>query len=326
MHRMARPLYLLAALAAAAPALTAQSAIVAVEEENFRATPNGVVVAELLEGATLVPGASQGQWREATLEAWIWAPSVEPDSRAGYDLSVSPADGENLRATPNGRRIGRAREGMLLHRVAVDADWVRVRRTAWIWEPSIRVTASPDPEPTSDPEVRPPTRQFMPAGRDAVLRSAPGGDTLARLNPGSDVEVLARDGDWVRVRVEGWTFAASLGADSAARPVAPDVSREDMQAEPERYRARLVEWNVQFIALREAEEFRTDFLPGERFILARGPGDDAGFVYVAVPEELVEQVETLTPLQRIQVLARVRSVASPLTGAPVLELLEVTGR
>ena len=142
MHWMARSLPIL--VLAAAPALAgAQSAVVAVEEENFRATPNGVIVAELLEGARLVLGDARGRWREATLEAWIWEPSVRPDDRDGHDLAVSVQDGENLRATPNGRRIGRAREGMLLDRIGTQGRWVRVRRTAWIWGPSIRATEPP---------------------------------------------------------------------------------------------------------------------------------------------------------------------------------------
>ena len=304
----------------------AQSAVVAVDEENFRAAPNGVIVAELLEGTMLVPGETEGRWREATLEAWIWAPSVRPDTRDGHDLAVSASDGENLRATPNGRRIGRAREGMLLDRVEERGDWIRVRRTAWIWAPSIRVTAPPDPVRSDPMRVREPTREFLEVGGDVVVRSAPSGDTVARLQPGASVEVVARDGDWARVRIEGWTFAASLAGEAGSAGVLEDIGREELQAEPDEFRGRMVEWTVQFIALRQAEEFRTDFLPGERFILGRGPGDDAGFVYLAVPEELVAEVRTLAPLQRIRVVGRVRSAESPLTGAPVLELVEIVGR
>ena len=253
--------------------------------------------------------------------AWIWAPSVRAEDRQGHDLAVSAEGGENLRATPNGRRLGRAREGMLLDRLEVRGDWVRVRRTAWIWEPSIRLAAGPSPPP-----ARESTREFIPAGAAAVVRASPGGDTLARLHPGASVEVLQRDGDWARVRVEGWTSVASLGADTAGAGVLTGITREELQAEPDAYRGRLLEWTVQYIAVQEAERFRTDFLPGERFILARGPGDDAGFVYVAVPTEHLDQVEALAPLQRIRVLGRVRTAASALTGAPVLDLVEIIGR
>lgn len=320
-YGLARSVGILFAMGAVAPPIAmAQGAIIAVEEENLRATPNGVVLAELLEGTPLVPGETRGRWRQATLEAWIWAPSVRADDRQGHDLAVSAEGGENLRATPNGRRLGRAREGMLLDRLEVRGDWVRVRRTAWIWEPSIRLAADPSPPP-----ARESTREFIPAGAPAVVRSSPGGDTLARLHPGASVEVLERDGDWARVRVEGWTFVASLGADTGAA-VLTGITREELQAEPDAYRGRLLEWTVQYIAVQEAERFRTDFLPGERFILARGPGDDAGFVYVVVPTEHLDQVEALAPLQRIRVLGRIRTAASALTGAPVLDLVEITGR
>ena len=327
MYRPPRLFGLMLVLAAVPGALGAQAATVVVEEENFRAAPSGTIIAELLEGTPLVIGESQGRWREATLEAWIWAPSVEPDDRDGHDLRVSATDGENLRAAPNGRRLGRALEGMLLDRVEERDSWIRVRRTAWIWRPSIRMAAeAPPPARPGDPDVRAPTREFIAAGRGAVVRSGPGGDTVARLEPGASVEVLDRDGDWARVRVEGWTFAASLGTDTAASRIFQDLSREELQAEPEEYRGRLLEWTVQFIAVQEAERFRTDFLAGEPFILARGPGEDAGFVYLAVPAELMDEVASLDPLQRIRVVGRVRSAQSALTGAPVLDLMEITGR
>ena len=326
MHGLIGLLTLLFAVAIGPGSLGAQTAIVAVEEENFRAGPNGPVLAELLEGTRLEAGQSDGRWQEATLEAWIWAPSVRADSRAGHDLVVSAEDGENLRAEPNGRRLGVARTGMLLDRVDARGRWIRVRRTGWIWSPSIRLTAPPDPAPPPEPTGREATREFTRVGDDAVVRSAPDGDTVTRLRPGAEVEVLARDGDWVRVRLEGWTFAAALEGDTAAATVLRELTREELQAEPDRYRGRLVEWIVQFIALQEAERFRTDFLPGEQFILARGPGDDPGFVYLAIPNELREEIRTLTPLQRIRVVGRVRSAQSPLTGAPVLDLVEITGR
>lgn len=308
--------------------LAAQSALVAVEEENFRASPRGTILAQLVEGTPLVIGARQGQWREATLEAWIWGPSVEPDTRGGHDLSVSVTDGENLRATPNGRRLGRAREGMLLDRVEEQGRWVRVRRTAWIWGPSIRIaTQAPPPPAPAEPSLSAPTREFTEAGPGAVVQTTPTGDTLARIEPGASVEVLARDGEWARIRVEGWTRVAALGgAGVQDQTVLQGVSRDTLQADPARFRSRLLEWTLQFISVQEAEEFRTDFLPGESFILTRGPGDDAGFVYLAVPPELLSDVQTLDPLQRIRVVGRVRSARSALTGAPVLDLLEITGR
>src|SRR5690606_7971837 len=85
----------------------------------------------------------------------------------------------------------------------------------------------------------------------------------------------------------------------------------------------VVEWELQFIALQRAEPIRTDFGPGEPFMLTRGPAGEGGFVYVAVPAELVPEVERIQPLGRIRVRARVRNAHSPLTEAPILELLEL---
>lgn len=331
------PLPVCPALFPTASALAAQTATVVVAEENFRAEPGGRIVAELLEGASLSLGEASGRWREATLEAWIWGRSVREQQAAPLDLLVN-AGGENLRAEPNGRRIGRALGGMRLERRETRGDWVRVRRTGWVWSPSLRV--DPAPAPASEPDPPAPgaagrggvgeggqSRQFSAALAEAVVLDNPAGDTLARLREGASVEVLEREGDWARIRIVGWTFAGTLSrGDSVGGGVIADLSRDSLQARPEAYRGRLVEWTIQFIALQEAERFRTDFLEGEPFILARGPGEDAGFVYLAVPRERRGEVASLSPLQRIRVLARVRSPSSALTGAPVLDLLEILRR
>jgi hypothetical protein len=328
-------------LAATSPPLAAQTAAVAVDRENFRAEPGGEIIARLFRDTRLVPGAVRDRWREATLEAWIWRRSVGP---YGRDVTVN-AGGENLRASPNGERVGRAEGGMRLEPVERDGDWLRVRRTAWIWEPSIEILdngGTPEARgPEAGVEARVPdgaTRETSSGtGRDpehrdgvgyemvasgGVLLDRPGGDSLARLQQGTGVEVLDRRGDWARVRVEGWTRTADFATDTASAPLV-GIGRDSLQAHPERFRGRLVEWAVQFIALQQAESFRTDFVDREPFILARGPGDDAGFVYIAVPPDRLEDVRSLAPLQQIRILGRVRSPRSALTGAPILELRRI---
>ena len=47
------------------------------------------------------------------------------------------------------------------------------------------------------------------------------------------------------------------------------------------------------------------------------------YVYVALPPEQLALALTLTPLERIAVLGRVRVSASALTGSPILELVEL---
>jgi hypothetical protein len=308
----------------------AQAGRVTAERENFRATPQGTVLAEILRGTELRLGPAQDRWREVTLEGWIWSGSVRAENRDGHDLIVSAGGGENLRAAPNGEIIARLRTGMLLDRVGAEGGWVRVRRTAWVWQPSLQVDASaagssagrPPPPPSATP-----TREFVTAGsRGLTVLTQPAGDTLARMQRGATVEVLAREGEWARVRVEGWTFTAAIAGEDAGGAVLRTLTRTELDRDPARYRGRMVEWSLQFIALQKAERFRTDFIEGEPFILARGPGDDAGFVYVAVPPERLDEVRALAPLQRIRVLARIRTPRSALTDAPVVDLLEIVGR
>lgn len=314
----------LALLALTTP-LRAQVASVAVEEENFRSEPRGSILAELLEGTSLSLGEERDSWRQATVEGWIWARSVREQEGGDLDLIVN-AGGENLRAAPNGDRIGRALGGTRLERLESQGDWVRVRRTGWIWAPSLGpIEAEPAPG-ASGPAVQRGSRDFAAVPEAVIIVDSPGGDTVARLSGGTLVEVVAREGEWSRVRVEGWTFSGALEPpDSLAGGVLRDISRDSLQAHPERYRGRIIEWSVQFIALEEAERFRTDFLEGEPFMLTRGPGEDPGFVYIAVGPERLAEVQAISPLRRIRVIARVRTARSTLTGAPVLDLLEIPG-
>lgn len=333
---------LLLPLVLTAGGLDAQTGIVRVARENFRAAPSGPILAEVVSDAELPLGDRRDRWREATLEGWVWAASLREEREDGHDMIVSASAGENLRTSPNGPIVARLRTGMRVDRVEDRDRWVRVRRNGWVWEPSLVVETAeltPPPVPpgtaaataTAPPSTRAraePAGEFTVAGGGgSTVLENPGGDTLASVAPGATVQVLAREGNWARVRVEGWTFAASLSAgDTVGGAVLRDVTAAELAEAPERFRGRLVEWTIQFIALQEAEQFRTDFLEGEPFMLARGPGDETGFVYVAVPPDRVEEVSRLTPLERVRVLARVRSARSSLTGAPVLDLLEVRSR
>ena len=56
-------------------------------------------------------------------------------------------------------------------------------------------------------------------------------------------------------------------------------------------------------------------------LLARAPDPQDGFVYLAVPPELLGDVQELDALQMIDVLAQVRTGRSPLMGVPVLDLV-----
>jgi len=321
----------------AAPAI-AQSVRVSVPEENFRKEPvvaGSNRLATVFEGAVLQVEARQGRWIRVALDGWIWSASVSETDRDGFDLIVSDPGGENLRESPDGeaRRVARLLRGMLLDRVERRGNWTHVRRSGWLWSESTigdagagPVDASSEdasdarePEPSAPPSPAELPGRIVVRGEGAELQVSPSGDTLAHLRPEADLEVLARQGSWARVRVEGWVWVPStLPADSAA---GGQLTPNDVMANPDQYRGRQVRWRLQFVSVERAEPARGDFREGEPFILARATGEAQGFVYVAVPLELLAEAEALRPLQIIDVLGRVRTGRSALMGVPVLDLI-----
>ena len=349
---MVRLLVLALILLSPAAAL-AQAGQLAADGEELRAAPDGAVLANLEEGTPLKLGRRQGAWQEVTLEGWIWHESVRAERNGPHDLVVSARPTENLRAGPNGKLLALVRTGMRLEQVERAGNWVRVRRTGWVRAAAVRAAtaeaasrpAEAQPQqaaPAAD--TRPPAANEPPPAADtpapatdtpapaagaahigpagATLLVRPGADTLARIRPGAAVTVGSREGEWVRVRLEGWVPAASLGS-AAAGDVLTDVTAAALAEDPGAFNGKVIEWDLQFIALQRAEPIRSDFRTGEHFMLTRGPAGEGGFVYVAVPDELVPEVERLEPLRRIRVRARVRNAHSPLTEAPILELLEL---
>ncbi|HUH11667.1 MAG TPA: hypothetical protein VMK65_01100, partial [Longimicrobiales bacterium] len=147
-------------------------------------------------------------------------------------------------------------------------------------------------------------------------------DSLGSLRAAAEVEVLRTEDGWARVRLEGWVPLAEL-EEVPGGAVLRGLTRAELAADPDRYRGRLVEWQLRFISLERAEAGRSEFGAGERYLLMRGPGAAPGFVYVAVADDALPRVRALVPLQAVRVLARVRMARSPLTGVPVLELLEL---
>lgn len=324
------------------PGLAAQSIEVGAESENFRAEPRGSVVASVVRGTRLEDATRRGDWYQATLRGWIWDASVEGTGRSNR-LRVTPEAGENLRAAPNGDVLARVHRETVLTELERRDRWVRVERTAWIWAESVAAvgaepvgqTVAPRPAaeavapPRQDASRTParagadPPPDWLRAGAGGVaLLQSPDGDTLARVRPMTSMEVVASEGNWARVRIDGWVWQPGLApTDSGA--VLRDVAASILVANPENFRGRTVEWRLQFISLERAERIRTDFYEGEPFMLARGPGEENAFVYVAVPPERVAEVQRLGPLERIVVVGRVRTGRSRVMAAPVLDLLEL---
>jgi hypothetical protein len=306
-------------------------------EENLRKAPNGEVLARLAAGTPLSVVTRRQSWLQVVVEGWVWARSLQVAKRDGLDLVVVADDGENLRDAPSGRILGHLERGALLAELERRPGWIHVRRQAWIWAASVRETA-PGPAASSRTTS---SRTDASPGRSAAAATAPGGvlavgpsgmailsapdgDTVADADPGTQLEVIARRGNWTRVRLEGWTWTPYRDSVAAPADSAKVLTPEDLTRQPQAFRGRVVSWELQFISLERAEKVRTDFFEGEPFLLTRFGGPNGPWVYVAVPTGRVAEMGGLVPLDRIKVTGRVRTGASALTGTPIIDLISLT--
>ncbi len=294
-----------------APSMSAQTARVT-SSTSFLQTAGGRRLGTVRPGSTLNPSKTSGNYSEAVLQGWIWTGSVVRTSRDGFDLSVSVAGGENLRDAPSTQGVIQARllQGFLLDRLGESGRWTQARRTGWVSTSALETAAAtaddaeparPDPSASQSagpagapPEVRGNEEERLRVGgTPARLYLSPEGDTVGVVRPGADLAVLAREGAWLRVRLNGWVRAADLlPADSTTQR--STLSAADLRLNPDEYQGLQVRWSVQFVSLERAEAVRTDFYEGEPFILARAPDPSDGFVYLAVPPELLSSWELLS--------------------------------
>src|SRR5881409_4287486 len=105
----------------------------------------GKRLARLARGALVSAGGgdAQGDWLGVTLEGWIFATSVGPTPRAGFDLVVIRAPEENLRSAPAGALVGRLPQGFLLSKLKEGGTdrWVHVTRTGWVQRGDVEAVA-----------------------------------------------------------------------------------------------------------------------------------------------------------------------------------------
>jgi hypothetical protein len=314
----------------------------------------GKRLARLARGAQVAGGDAQGDWLAVTLEGWIFATSVGPTPRAGFELAVTRAPEENLRSAPAGALVGRLPQGFLLTRVSDGGTdrWVHVTRTGWVQKGDVEavaqvassrmaadsdtaparltpgrspgVTATPGRGPgVGQPDTSPaaPDPSHVESARRTVLYRAPEGAPTGTLAPSAPLRVLGRSGDWTRVEIDGWVRSGDLQAAPAG--VLVGVSAAELRAEPQRYVGQVLRWTLQFIAVQKADELRPDIPNGAMYLLARGPLPERGFVYVVVPEAKRAQLDALTPLATVQVTARVRAGRTRFLGNPVLDLMSL---
>jgi hypothetical protein len=331
-----------------ARALHAQDDARTTREAAFARTAAGRVLGTLRSGAGVSAGPTRSGWTQVTVEGWIFEESLGRDVREGFQLGVSAAAGENLRVEPNGRVLARLRHGALLERVGRRGKWVKVRRTGWVPRAAVAREVETAEAPVrrradrpagseagagdsvqravSPPAIPPMTASAPEESRIQVTRStplhaAPDAAELGTLQPGLNGRVLGRAGEWVRVQLEGWVRAGDVGPPADGAMVG--VSAAELRAEPARYVGQLVEWRLQYIAVQEADELRSELPAGQPFLLTRGPLPEPGFVYVILPRAQVEQFRALPALQELVMHVRIKAPRTKYLTTPVVELSSV---
>ena len=279
---------------------------------------------------------ARGAWHEVVLDGWIFARSTERTRRDGYDLVVTPSDGENIRREPNGEVIGRARSGALLKKLGTRGKWIHVSRAGWIPREAIAPVESGDisPEAPADtpqvqgaapPQAAPDTQPGTPtaepdrveASRETPLFSAPEAAQFATVPAGTPARVLGRSGEWVRVQLEGWMRSGDL--QPAGGAAISGVTAAEVRSEPARYVGRTVEWRLQLIAVQTADELRTEMRRGQKYLLTRGPLPEPGFVYVTVTDEQAAQFSAAPALQEMTLRVTIKAARSRFLTTPIVE-------
>jgi SH3-like domain-containing protein len=279
----------------------------------------------------------RGALSRVTLEGFIHR-DLLGGRRDSFALSVRAPSGARLRESPGASAsiIANLRNGMGLTQVSRTGEWVRVRRVGWIassrlrTEPkpevreqagSVETTQAPAPAPFSDP----PIGNGLTPIRQLPIRLAPDGDSIGGVRPGAVLIPLARDREWVRVRVEGWVRENEL--QSVDSTVQTRMSAADLRADPEGTRGVVVRWNVQVLSpIQRADPLRRELAENEPYVIARGPDGESALLYLAIPPSMLDAVGAISPLSSVVITARVRTGRSSPVGVPILDLVSIVRR
>jgi len=321
-------------VAALAGTVFAQSSVSIPRDTPFFKEPGGTRLGTLVAGVRVVPGRASEGFTQITIDGWIYSASTQGDRREGFDVSVNVADGENVRASPNGAVIARAVEGTLFNRVSTSGGWTRVRRAVWIQAPAVRrpvpaersagraesAPSRPVPPPDTGKSAAPAPREERRATlrAESSLQRSPDGTLLAKLISPAEVLVGEAQGEWVKVTLEGWVRRGEV--DSAVTP-RPAITAAMLRDNPDRYVGQTVDWRVQFLAMQQADELRPEMAPGQEYLLVRGPLPESGFAYVTVSKQQAEQLQGLTPLEELSLTVIVRAGRTRFLATPVVELV-----
>jgi hypothetical protein len=350
-----------ATLAASAAPLAAQSTATTVRTAAMlRATPGGTPLGVLRAGAVVQVGEARDDVARVTVEGFL--PRASVGGKLGdFSASVRGSGRVTLRRQGSARApvLGELMGGRGVVRVERRGEWVRVRRSGWVSRttldsvprPTARAAASTSkapsksaakpaagsaattPTPTvatvdstaADSATAAPGAAggdvFVQAVASAPLRSTPNGGAVAQIASGAPATVLAREGEWTKVRVEGWVRAEEVRLVQAGPR---SLAAADLRADPRAALGKLVEWEVELLALQRGDTLRRDLMPGEPYFLARGPGSEGAVLYLTIPKELLAAARATRVPGRARVVARVRSGRSEPTGVPVLDVQVLT--
>jgi hypothetical protein len=138
---------------------------------------------------------------------WGHAPEIPgmpprpSDPAAADDLEVVRT--ENLRATPNGERIGQLEPGTRLRALSIRGDWREVEVEGWVWTRSLQVVDRNGYD------------LVVSASDGENLRDRPGGDVRGVFVEGALLLERERVPGWIRVTRRAWIWGASV------RPLGP---------------------------------------------------------------------------------------------------------
>ena len=317
---------------------------VSVDNAWFYQDVAGRRIARLARGALLTGGggATRNDWIQVTLDGWIFATSVGRSDRPDFDLLVTRAPNENLRAAPAGPLVAELSQGFGLKRAPPDSAgrWMHVTRAGWVQRSALApiadvvatrtadtsasdsVQGGPTPGRSPGDTTRVDSTRAQPV-RVTTLYRAPDGPEAGTVATDTPLRVLSRNGEWTRIQFEGWVKGGDLQAAPAG--VLVGVTAAELRAEPQRYAGQVVRWNLEFIAIQKADELRPDIPGGSSYVLARGPLPERGFVYVVVPDSKLPAFRALTPLVTMTITARVRNARSRYLGNPVVDLISLEG-
>jgi len=320
-----------------------QTATVQRADEPFMGEIGGPRLGQLTQGAAFRAGSARGNNTQLTLEGWVFKPSLRAVSQAGHTLAIASNPTENMRDAPNGRVLAQLVNGFLLDEVERRGNWVKVKRDVWVLTVALRRPPDAPPHSRTDAQKSPPAAAPATAAprpsavppsdvsqadpRRAVVRRrtqlyrAPDSTATGQLEAGTPVRITARAGGWVRIETQAWVRENEIRASDSG--ILAGVSAAELRGAPEEFKGKLLRWTIQFLALQTADELRSDFTPGQRYILARGPAPEYAFVYVIVPPERLAEVQRIEPLASVNIVARVVNGRSTYLANPILELVEL---